>query len=181
MPSDPRHHNLLLLLLPLLLLATVITDCTSQTVWPKPQSQSSGSSVYSLSQSAFDYEPIGFSSGILNAAIRRYRAITFYRYPWFDEPSPPPQWPVTHGSVTQLTINVTSRNETLSLETDESYTLVVASPVSTITATTVYGALRALETFAQLVVPTYIGGWYWLQSTHTHALLLSLSVCVSQC
>jgi len=42
----------------------------------------------------------------------------------------------------------------LNLDTDESYTLSVQAPNSQLTAQTVYGALRGLETFSQLVVHT---------------------------
>lgn len=48
-------------------------------------------------------------------------------------------------------------NQTLSLETNESYTLQVSAPTVKLTAVTVYGALRGLETFAQLVTPSYAG------------------------
>jgi hexosaminidase len=54
-------------------------------------------------------------------------------------------------------INVLSSNESLQLGTDESYTLNITSPNITLTANTTYGALRGLETFAQLLVPTYAG------------------------
>ncbi len=48
-------------------------------------------------------------------------------------------------------VNVKSADETLDLTTDESYTLVTKSPYCEINAQTVFGALRALETLAQLV------------------------------
>ena len=49
------------------------------------------------------------------------------------------------------TITVASDNETLTLETHESYSLEVTAPQVQISANTVFGAINGLETFSQLV------------------------------
>jgi len=56
------------------------------------------------------------------------------------------------AEVTTVDIKITSRDETLQIGIDESYSLVIAapSPVIKINAQTVYGALRALETLSQI-------------------------------
>ena len=48
-------------------------------------------------------------------------------------------------------VSVTSSDQSLNLETRESYSLEVAAPTAIIQANSVFGALRALETLAQLV------------------------------
>ena len=53
--------------------------------------------------------------------------------------------------IERLRVSVLSTDQSLSVATDESYELVVDAPTSRIEAPTVFGALRALETFAQLV------------------------------
>ena len=56
------------------------------------------------------------------------------------------------GSVIQtLAVTVSSVNETLDRGINESYTLAVTGQVATARAGTVYGALHAMETFAQIV------------------------------
>ena len=50
-----------------------------------------------------------------------------------------------------LTVNVASADETLSLETDESYTIEFNGNNVELKAPTVHRALRGVETFSQLV------------------------------
>ena len=72
---------------------------------------------------------------------------------------PAPRDPTTRDPTTRdpaplierLEVSVSSTDQSLSVATDESYELVVDAPFSRIKAPTVFGALRALETFAQLV------------------------------
>ncbi|KDD71570.1 hypothetical protein H632_c4773p0, partial [Helicosporidium sp. ATCC 50920] len=53
--------------------------------------------------------------------------------------------------VRQLQVRVLSADEALGPLTDESYALRVAAPRATASARTVFGAMRALESFAQLL------------------------------
>ena len=59
------------------------------------------------------------------------------------------------SAVTELVVVVQSSDATLGPETAENYTLSVTAPQATLTAPTVFGALRGLETFSQL---TFGGG-----------------------
>ncbi|KAJ2805436.1 Glucosamine-6-phosphate isomerase (Glucosamine-6-phosphate deaminase) (GNPDA) (GlcN6P deaminase) [Coemansia helicoidea] len=92
------------------------------------------------------------TSAILNDALERYRAIIS------KETFTPPadykmQLPATAGKLSALEVRLSCDDETLSLGTDESYTLdIPVSGKASITAATVYGALRGLETFSQLIV-----------------------------
>jgi len=68
-----------------------------------------------------------------------------------------------------MVINVLTNNEELQLGTDESYSLNISSPNITLVANTTFGALRGLETFAQLLVPTYSGNGvtvYYINETY---------------
>jgi hypothetical protein len=64
-----------------------------------------------------------------------------------------------NDSLILLKVTVASTNETLNLQTDESYNLTIPNSAAgqttgltaTITANTVFGALRGMETFSQLI------------------------------
>lgn len=60
--------------------------------------------------------------------------------------------PVTLSS---LQVTIKDRSEELALETSENYTLTITDTQAHITADTVFGALRALETFSQLVTEDF--------------------------
>ena len=72
----------------------------------------------------------------------------------FGHATAPPLAREEAGTVTGLSVTVESAAEDFpQLETDESYTLsVTASGQATLKAKTVFGALRGIETFSQLVV-----------------------------
>eukprot|EP01100_Stratorugosa_tubuloviscum_P015098 TRINITY_DN847_c0_g1_i1.p1 TRINITY_DN847_c0_g1~~TRINITY_DN847_c0_g1_i1.p1 ORF type:complete len:544 (-),score=243.52 TRINITY_DN847_c0_g1_i1:107-1738(-) len=106
-------------------------------IWPLPQSYSFGSNTIQLTSNFQFISPN--HSQILSHAFTRYYFLMF-----------------THGRESQGTLKsveviFTSNNETLQLGTNESYSLFIDNEGSKITATTVYGALRGLETFSQLV------------------------------
>ena len=52
----------------------------------------------------------------------------------------------------QLNVTLLSDDVTLTLDMKEDYTLSIAYPASTLTASTVYAALRGIETFSQLIL-----------------------------
>jgi hypothetical protein len=119
-------------------------------LWPQPQL------VHSGNQEA-DLSPLGFelvtesTSTVLNAAVRRYWDHLLFPFP-------------NHQAIEQrftLRILVSDDNDTLlALGVDESYHLIVPqAPASgssspwegALKAKTVFGALRGLETFSQLI------------------------------
>jgi hexosaminidase len=56
------------------------------------------------------------------------------------------------GPITGALVTVVSNNQTLSLETDQSYSLIIEAPTILIQANTVFGALNGLESLSQLVL-----------------------------
>ena len=129
------------------------------TVWPSPQSYTTGTGRHIIDASKFAFKLAGNSaaSPLLAAAFERYQSIVFPHVPGAVDvaacPPPPPSPPPLPITTFELTVDDLDESHP-QLGTDESYTLAASSSSpSTLTATakTVYGALRALETFAQSV------------------------------
>ncbi|XP_062905312.1 beta-hexosaminidase subunit beta isoform X1 [Mobula hypostoma] len=123
-------------------------------LWPLPQKVVISPEVYRLSAVTFQ---IVYSYGstasvgcsILDNAFRRYygyifgssqREATFGRNP---------------GDLSQLQVTITSSDPECHkyprITSNEAYELIVTQPVATLKSETVWGALRGLETFSQLV------------------------------
>ncbi len=116
-------------------------------IWPLPTKYTNGSTSLPVDASA----GVGFFSGpasskLLAAAFERYARLTF--------PHKVPAMDAAAASLSGLTVSVDSTAEDFpQIETDESYELTVpASGGATLHAKTVFGALRGLETFSQLVM-----------------------------
>ena len=127
-------------------------------LWPKPQQHSIGSTLLRVDADAFLFalaapplragkHPAG---GTLPSAFERYRAICFPPTSLVT-PASPAGLPVLSG----LSVTVASADETLDMETSEKYTLEIPAGGgnATLTADTVYGALRGLESFSQMLQP----------------------------
>lgn len=68
-----------------------------------------------------------------------------------------------------LDVSVSNRSEAHpQLDTDESYTLDVSAGKATLTAASVYGALRGLETFSQLVIFNFTTRTYEIHGAPWH-------------
>eukprot|EP01106_Pelomyxa_sp_JSP_P000973 TRINITY_DN1143_c0_g1_i5.p1 TRINITY_DN1143_c0_g1~~TRINITY_DN1143_c0_g1_i5.p1 ORF type:complete len:516 (+),score=96.17 TRINITY_DN1143_c0_g1_i5:68-1549(+) len=106
---------------------------------------SRGTTTLSVDASAFVVQ-CASASPVLNRAIARYRDTLFFPFETKDAKTP-------GASVTTLTIYVLADDgkERPTLTTDESYQLSVNAPSSTITANSIFGAMRGLETFSQLI------------------------------
>nr|XP_010937791.3 LOW QUALITY PROTEIN: beta-hexosaminidase 1 [Elaeis guineensis] len=156
----------LLLLLYLILLAfpshgfrnsTASLDDSLVYLWPLPKEFRYGDRTVSIDPDlAFRLEGAGGSSTVLKEAFERYKDLIFK--PWARSVR---RWSGAYD-VSELTVFVSSDNETLQLGVDESYTLYVGGEGrlsilggASIEANTIYGAMRGLETFSQLCIFNY--------------------------
>eukprot|EP00794_Sanderia_malayensis_P016574 gene16574-18259_t len=134
-----------------------VENYVTGSVWPKPQSEKRVDTFFSLDPGHFMFSAVGQQSSVLSAAMVRYKTLTF----------PDMVVPVekTMKMVETLQIKVVDAFQPLALESDESYTLDIQSPNSMLTATTVWGALKGLETFSQVVHQNESGS-YFVQMNH---------------
>ncbi|KAJ2708208.1 Glucosamine-6-phosphate isomerase (Glucosamine-6-phosphate deaminase) (GNPDA) (GlcN6P deaminase) [Coemansia sp. IMI 203386] len=118
-------------------------------VWPIPAVFQTGNSTTSAPNPQIN--PGYTTSTILTDAVARYKNIISVET--FTGPSDyKTTVSGTQGTLSGLAISVSGSDETLALETDESYVLdVPKNGQAKLQAKTVYGALRGLETFSQLL------------------------------
>ncbi|KAK9836128.1 hypothetical protein WJX81_003786 [Elliptochloris bilobata] len=131
-------------------------------VWPLPLTVATGEKVLHLDVERFHFKAIGYESELLSEAFKRYEELIFDTPSHLAEEALRGGAPANtsalagalgrsrHTRIKRLRVYVGSYDQSLNLQTDESYTLSIASPTSTLQATTVFGALRGLETFSQL-------------------------------
>lgn len=136
-----------------------VVDYVHGSIWPKPQVYNATGKVFSLASSEFSFDSIGETSDVLTEAIKRYRGLVFPD----DTEKPKAGLP----QITKLTVNVEEKYTPLSIESDESYTLVVNAPTSLLTAKSVWGALHGLDTFSQVVHQDQMGFYLANGSTIT--------------
>ena len=122
------------------------------TIWPKPQSQTTTSDLFVLDPTKFAFNGAGQGgeSPILLGAFKRYRGIIFLHSPAARDGARDSAAAVA-GVISSCTVHVESSDDSLTLETNVSYTLDVNADGVNITAPTVYGAMYGLESFSQLV------------------------------
>eukprot|EP00898_Chlorokybus_atmophyticus_P007913 jgi/Chlat1/8122/Chrsp75S07573 len=129
-------------------------------VWPMPKRCSCGTSSIAIAPN-FQFTHPAFPSPFLQAAIQRYAGLMFDATPLGLTATVIKSVP----SLQQLRLSINSHNETLTLGTDESYTLNIGvNGSAALRAKTVYGLLRGLETFSQLVSYDYDRKGYYVSS-----------------
>eukprot|EP01084_Bolivina_argentea_P111436 198816_1 len=136
------------------LLCTVlltVTYAADPFVWPLPSTYTISPTLDLNLANSFNITTTSTST-ILQRAVRRYMDEIIF----FHQPDGTPSSPL----VTSLTVTAKIPDESLQLDTDESYTLNIKTGVSTISANTIYGAMRGLETFSQLVIFNFTHGYY---------------------
>jgi len=111
-------------------------------VWPQPAYISRGSSVVGLNPSSLHFNTSS-ASALLKAAFARYQRNIFP----FKTSNTIPGVPI----LSTLTVNIQDPSEDLQLWVNENYTVRVDTSVAEINAVTVFGALRGLESFSQLI------------------------------
>jgi hypothetical protein len=122
-------------------------------IWPMPVEMSLGQSTIYVSQNVKFITNNDLDVKTLNDAYERYKSIMFTHAYAGGKDTP-------LASEVMITVKDTSEAYP-QLETDESYTLDISDKAEIfITAQTVYGALRALESLSQLVMYDYDEGAY---------------------
>ena len=124
-------------------LACVCGLTAATSLWPSPASVTLSDGVVALSPS-FTFTS-DTPTPILSRAFTRYLAILAIRI----EPLSPTAAAVV-GTLSSLAVTLQTVDESLAFNTSEAYVLRVAAGGATLTADTVFGALRGLETFTQL-------------------------------
>eukprot|EP01129_Flabellula_baltica_P007709 TRINITY_DN3012_c0_g1_i1.p1 TRINITY_DN3012_c0_g1~~TRINITY_DN3012_c0_g1_i1.p1 ORF type:complete len:522 (+),score=64.93 TRINITY_DN3012_c0_g1_i1:38-1603(+) len=110
----------------------------SVSLWPMPQSVSNGSDSFTFTQ--VNFKVSGFYSDILKHGFERFSHRLFRDCGEYVE-----------RDTLEVDVRVLSADLELKLGVNESYVLYVDVHGSSIEASTVYGALHALETFFQIV------------------------------
>ena len=111
-------------------------------VWPLPATATGGTSLIAVMPSNGFFKLLGSSpSPLLEEAFARYHKLSF------------PHVVRKLDGLASLSVSVDDLDESHpTITTDESYHLSVTQGAAALKAKTVYGALRGLETFSQLVV-----------------------------
>ncbi|KAM9441485.1 beta-hexosaminidase subunit beta isoform 2-T2 [Clarias gariepinus] len=131
-------------------------ETNGDSLWPLPQKYQTNPTTFKLSASSFHiYHAKGSSAGpscsLLQNAFRRYFNYIFDNVKIHGKN----KRNVLDSELTELQVQITSTDPECdgypSLKTDESYQLSVNQPTAVLKASNVWGALRGLETFSQLV------------------------------
>ncbi|XP_001368242.3 beta-hexosaminidase subunit beta [Monodelphis domestica] len=156
----------LLLLLPLLLLAGVplAAAATRPALWPLPVSVQQTPNLLYLSPVSFEItHGLDSSAGpdcfLLQDAFRRYHQ---YVFGYSENPDVSRMSSSVGTEIQKLLVVITSDSECNAypnITSDESYKLVVQASVAVLEARKVWGALRGLETFSQLVYRDSYGAY----------------------
>eukprot|EP00026_Physarum_polycephalum_P003959 Phypoly_transcript_03976.p1 GENE.Phypoly_transcript_03976~~Phypoly_transcript_03976.p1 ORF type:complete len:729 (+),score=85.94 Phypoly_transcript_03976:93-2279(+) len=139
-----------------LLVAMCITHVWARGIWPQPQQIKVGDKQLTLIPSAFKFTTAS-QSQLLKKAIDRYRLLCF--------PFNTSQYAPNAPKVESVNIVVDSANETLQLGFNETYTLNVTESGAVITAGSVFGAMRGLESLAQLIDYDIYNNYYTIEHT----------------
>ena len=132
-----------------LALSTSVTAIKQPPLWPLPQNYSCGARPVTLIPSIGFFQVDG-SSDVLAAAAKRYTQLAF-----------PHGWGAPGVGLPALSVVVDAVGARYpALHDDESYKLRVTATAATLKARTVWGALRGLETFSQLVAYDFDTGSY---------------------
>lgn len=135
-----------------LLVVSLICCCAGYNIWPQPVTFTRGTAQVALTPANLQISTTS-QSLLLKGAIARAETLFFP----FSSATVPPNVPL----VTNLNIVVTTTNEVLQLGVNENYTISLSGTTGVITAATVFGAMRGIESFAQLI------DWTWQNSTYT--------------
>jgi hexosaminidase len=132
-------------------------------VWPLPWSINYSNNVsLSIDPSTFQFNSWQSGCEIIDKALQRYKKLSF---PGNKNSTKSQSYASKSNSIASLTVTVKRGCTTdyPQFGDDESYTIQATSSIGIIVANTVWGGLRALETFSQLIYKDSSGQW-WLRA-----------------
>ncbi|KAL1782792.1 beta-hexosaminidase subunit beta [Sigmodon hispidus] len=159
--SPHRAPGLLLALL--LSLAAQALAGQKPPLWPLPRSVKMSPQLLNIDQNDFfivhsPNSTAGPSCSLLQEAFRRYHNYIFGSYMRHQGPTNFENGP--HLVQLQVLITLESQCDSFpTVSSDESYSLLIQEPVALLKANSIWGALRGLETFSQLVYQDSYGAF----------------------
>ncbi|GAM26656.1 hypothetical protein SAMD00019534_098310 [Acytostelium subglobosum LB1] len=146
--------KLLSILVAVALIAIVATEAQTPVagplIVPQPQSVNFGDQTLQLNPDKFQIETSS-SSQVLAIAIKRYQQL-FFLFGAGKSSAP----------AATLNIKVASEDDTLDFGVSENYTISATTDSLAIMADTVYGAIRGLESFSQMIIYDFASQQYTL-------------------
>ena len=149
---------------PLLLIvvagAASLASASDPPLWPFPQEVQCNATgpVRPVADPAhFSFSATGVTSDILTGALKRYAKLTFLK-----SSARVNRFRSVGSTVQELRVDVRTDNQSLALGMDESYSLTLHGSYVELVANTVFGAVRGLETFSQLVEEHEDGFGMWV-------------------
>ena len=149
--GGPTLLALALALLPAAAAVAAGNAAAAPMVWPLPRTMGAADGTTgTLDPATFAFKATGKTSSTLSSAFERYAKLLAA-----DGTAAPARLPAAaragSTALASLRVDVASDSLALGISTSEAYNLTIAFPAATLAADTVYGALRGLETFTQLV------------------------------
>jgi len=126
---------------------------TELSLWPYPSEVTTDYTCVKI-DTGFSFIS-NIKSSILDDAISRYKKISM-----LDHGIVQPCESFSCTVLSKINIVVNSPDDTLSNETNETYSIIITKDRASITSLNIYGAIRGLETFSQLIYKQSTSSYY---------------------
>ncbi|XP_052892660.1 beta-hexosaminidase subunit beta-like [Anopheles moucheti] len=164
-----------------------VVKATKGEIWPKPRNQTTTHQFYTIKTGTFSFQSMNFSCDLLNKALDRYQKLVLaignttrramvnrgYSFQannaWRANNDGHRSWRSDSnwaGHLEQVKVDLKAPCETLPyLSMDEEYTIIIDDFQALLSSFSVWGMLRALESFSQMVVLSDDGSMLRINST----------------